>query len=121
MNDQIFKAAIATVVGVGAVVGGLYLARKFRHKVRDRIELWLHSRGLSKSKLTDVLFVCDEAFRHIDDKVTCKIFVETQETGKQQVFEETFSLEDLERIDPEIAAQIRKNRRIEKSIMNQIV
>ncbi|MBF2090582.1 MAG: hypothetical protein IGR80_09145 [Synechococcales cyanobacterium K44_A2020_017] len=119
MNDQIFKVAIATVVGVGAVVGGLYLARKFRHKVRGRIESWLHSHGLSKSKLVDVLFVCDETFKHID-KVTCKIFVETQETGKQQVFEETFSLEELDHIDPEIAAQIRKNRYVEKSIMNQI-
>jgi hypothetical protein len=120
MNEQTFKVAIATVAGVGAVIGGLYLARRFRHKVRTQIESWLHDRGLSKSALTDIIYVCDRAGFYMD-KVTCKIFVETKEVGKVQVSEETLSVEELERINPEIAAQVRKNVHAEKSIMSQIL
>lgn len=119
MSDGLIKLGIGTAVAIGAVAGGLYLSHKFRHKVREDVRDWLHRNNLAKTRLTDVLMVCDRVAGQVD-KVTCKIFVETQEKGQQVVSEETYSLEQLQKMHPDIAERLTKGQSAQDSILKLI-
>ena len=119
MSGDLVKLGIGAVVAVGAVAGGLYLSHKFRHKVREDVKNWLHRNNLAETRLMDVLMVCDRAAGQTD-KVTCKIFVKTQEKGQQIVSEETYSLEQLQKLHPEVAAKLAKGQTTQDSLLGLV-
>lgn len=119
MNDNLAQLAIGAVVATGAVVCGLYAAHKYRAEVRDRVQRWLHQNNLEKTALTDVLFVCDNVAGQAN-KFTCKIFVKTKEKGEQKVSENTYSLEELKKVNPDIAAQMESRQHSQKSILKLV-
>ncbi len=102
MEEQIFKLAVAAIVAGS----GLYLAWRFRHRLRDQVAAWLHANGLQKSALMDVLIVCDMLAGAVEKRILCKIFVKTKQTGEQKISEQTYTLEEISKIDPDVSAEL---------------
>lgn len=117
MEEQLFGLA----VGVIALAGGAYFAWKYRHEVREKVAEWLRIRGLEKSALMDALMICDTLAGVVEKKILCKIFVKTQKTGEQKVFEQTYTMDEIQKIDSDVYAELEKRGHARKSILKQIV
>ena len=116
MEEQILGLAVAAAVAVG----GVYLAWKFRHHIREQVAEWLRTHGLQKSALMDVLMVCDTVAGALDKRIVCKIFVKTQHTVEQKISEQTYTLEEISKIDSDVYAELEKRGHARKSIMKQV-
>jgi hypothetical protein len=117
MEEQLLEIAI----GVLALAGGVYFAWKYRNEVREKVAQWLRNNGLGQSLLMDVWMSCDTLAGAVEKKIICKIFVKTQKTGEQKVYEQTLTLEQLKSIEPSVAAEVEKRGAARKSILNQFL
>ncbi len=117
MEEQIVELLVAGI----AVIGAIYLARKFRHQIREKIAEWLRARNLEKSALMDVLMVCDTIAGAIETGIICKIFVKTKQTGQENISEQTYSADEIKQIDPDVFEELIKRGHAKKSIMAQVV
>ena len=114
------KEVAQLVFGVAVLAGGVYIAWRLRNQIREKIAAWLRDHGLEKSKLMDVLIVCDNMTTVVNQKLVCKIFAITQETGEQEVSEEMLSPETLENLYPDVYAQLQKQGHVRESILQQL-
>jgi len=119
MSADLVKLGIGVVAAAGVIAGGLYLSRKFRNKVREDVKEWLHQNNLNETALMDVLMVCDQVGGYAD-KLTCKIFVETKEKGRQVVSEETYSMDEFKKMNPDVAAKLDKKQRVQSSLLKLV-
>ncbi len=117
MEEQLFGLALGAV----ALAGSAYFAWKYRHQVREKVKDWLHARGLEQSALMDALMVCDTLAGAIERNVICKIFVRTQTTGEQKVFEQSYTMDEIRKIDPDVYAELEKRGHGSRSILKQII
>jgi hypothetical protein len=97
MSSEAIKVTIVVAVAIGA----LYLGWRYRQKVRDEVSKWLRQRNLENSALMSALIVYDNIIVGID-RVRRRILVETVETGQVVVSEQSISLEELHKINPEL-------------------
>ena len=117
MEEQIVELLVAGI----AVIGAIYFARKFRHQIREKIAEWLRARNLEKSALMDVLMVCDTIAGAVETGIICKIFVTTKQTGEQEISNQTYTPEEIKKIDPDVFNELIKRGHATKSIMAQVV
>ncbi len=122
MLDLIFKVVEAVVkialpaIAVGAAVGAtIYIIANWP-EISNKISSWLHGNNLSKSALTDALVIFDK----IVTGVRRLIVVETVQTGRQIIEEETLSPEEVLRRDPDLYKELQKRGRVEINVMEQI-
>lgn len=115
------KHLLELAVGVIALAAGAYFAWKYRHEVREKVAEWLRVRGLEKSALMDALMICDTLAGVIEKNVLCKILVKTQKTGEQKVFEQTYTMDEIQKIDSDVYAELAKRGHARKSILEQVV
>lgn len=118
MKD-IFPYLFGFLISLVMLAVAAYVAWRFRHRIREKIRAWLSAHNLEKSKLMDVLFVCDDV-SGAAKKIVCKIFAVTKETGEQKISEEMLTPEELERLYPDVYAQFQKQGHARKSILQQI-
>lgn len=135
MNDQNIKLILGAAAAVGIAIGGYYATRKYlpivrnritnwlsndRHLIRDRVTNWLDENNLNETALTDLVYICDSV-AGFSNKILCRVYAKTEKTGKVKVYEEEISVEELQKVAPDIAKQlIQKMSQEETSIMKQI-
>lgn len=116
MEEQILNLAVAAIVAGGA----LYFAWRFRHRIREQVAAWLRAQGLQESALMDVLMDCDGLAGSVEKGILCKIFVKTKQTGEQKISEQTYTLEEISKIDPDVSAELEKRGQVRKSILKEV-
>lgn len=116
MEKQLFELA----AGVVALSVGIYLARKYRHQVREKVSEWLRNNSLEKSALQDVVATYDSIAGAIEKNIVCKIFVKTQANGEVKISEDVYTMEELKKSNPDIYAELEKRGHAQKSILTQI-
>lgn len=136
MNDQTIKLLVGALATAGVAIGGYYAYRRYmpvvrektgkwlranRPKIREQVRKWLHNNNLQESKLLNVYMAFDNVAGY-SEKVLCKVYAETKETGKVKVSEEVISIDELKNIDPDVAKRVlEKIAEEDGSIMNQIM
>ena len=136
MNEQTIKLVFGAAVAVGVAIGGYYTSRKYlpivrnriqdwlekdRHNIRDRVINWLHEKKLNETALIDLVNVFDEV-AGFSNKVMIKVRAKTETTGTVDVYQEILTLEELEKVDSDVAKQvIQKIAKKETSIMKQVM
>lgn len=120
MNDQIWQTIGTVIVGfIGVIVTVItsifvyYTVKKYvpilraktakwletnRDKIRDDVKAWLDKNNLEKSQLSDVYVIVDQVAENVQ-KICCKVYAETKETGKVKVTEEELSMEEFQKMN----------------------
>jgi len=112
---EVAKVALPAIA-VGAAVGAtIYLIANWP-EIKDKISSWLHQHNFDKSFLMDALVFFDKIFTGIRRRIV----VETRQTGQQIIEEETLSMEEVKRRDPDLYKELQKRSSIEIDIMEQI-
>jgi hypothetical protein len=135
MNDQTIKLVFGAAAAVGVAIGGYYATRKYlpivrnrikdwlendRHNIREKVVNWLHEKNLNKTALMDLVSIFDEVAGS-SNKIMFKVRAKTEQTGIVDIYEEIITLEELEKVDPDVAKQVVKKITQEKnSIMKEI-
>ncbi|BDA67185.1 hypothetical protein CAL7716_013510 [Calothrix sp. PCC 7716] len=90
-----------------------------RETIRVKVKDWLHANNLQESKLLNVYLIVDDVAGNVE-KLLCKVYVETKETGKVKVTEDELTIEEFRKLDTNKVEKI-----IEKigqtSIMSQVM
>lgn len=136
MNDQIIQFFCGILMLFGAGLVGYFASRKYlpivqhkisnwlshdRHIIRDKVSKWLLENNLNKTALTKVVSTCD-SIAGFSNKLICKVYVETEKTGKVKVHEEIISIDELEKLDTDVAKKVIENiSNKETNIMSQIM
>jgi len=118
MKDAL-PSVIGFLIGIVVLAVAAYVAWRFRHRIREKVANWLRTHDLEKSALMNVWIECDK-IGVAAKKIACKIFVVTEKTGEQQISEETLTPEALEKLYPDVYAQLQKQGLVRKSILQQI-
>jgi hypothetical protein len=120
MNDQTIKLVFGVAAAVGVAIGGYYATRKYlpivrnriknwletdRHNIREQVIAWLHKNNLDKTALLDLVNICDTV-ANLSNKIMFKVCAKTEKTGLVDVYEEIITLEELEKVDPDVAKQV---------------
>lgn len=114
------KEVAQLVISAAVLAGGAYVAWRFRSQIREKVAAWLRAHNLQKSALMDVWIICDKVSVAVKQKIVCKIFAVTKETGEQQVSEDILTPEELEKLYPDVYAQFQKQGYVRKSILQQV-
>jgi len=102
---------IASVVAV--VVGVFYIA-KFWNNIRETVANWLRLAGWERSMLMDAWIQLDSTFSGI----RCKFFLKKTESQELRVFEETYSINEIDDVD--VLAELEKRGYVERNIMTYL-
>lgn len=108
------RAIFLLIGAVATLVGGAYLISKFWKDIRETVASWLRRRGLQKSALMDAWVILD----NLVVGVSCKIFVNTRETGTQKISETTYSDAEIREKDPELYKELQKRGNLEANVMD---
>jgi hypothetical protein len=97
---------LLALLGIGAVAVTLAIW----NQVRDKLAAWLRKMGLHKSKLMDAVVFFD----NIAGKVRSRLFATTRLTGKVEIDETTYRMDQID--DRKVLAELRKRGHTERSV-----
>lgn len=115
MSSEVVKISIAVIGAVALAAGAFYLGWRYRQKIREEVSQWLRQRNLQNSALMSALLLFDNVTAGVD-RVRRRIVVKTVETNEEVISEQTVSLDELRKSNPEVYALLKENSSVEQDI-----